>query len=83
VKDETFVGNIPRLIELVRRFLKIAFKDYYYLDISLGKFIKISEYPEDAWLEGMVNALCHRSYHLQGNRVYIKHFDDRIEISNS
>lgn len=83
VKDETFVGNIPRLIELVRRFLKIAFKDYYYLDISLGKFIKISEYPEDAWLEGIVNALCHRSYHLQGNRVYIKHFDDRIEISNS
>lgn len=83
VKDEIFAGSIPRLIELVRRFLKIAFKDYYYLDISLGKFIKISEYPEDAWLEGVVNALCHRSYHLQGNRVYIKHFDDRIEISNS
>ncbi len=36
-----------------------------------------------AWLEGIVNALCHRSYNLQGNCIYIKHFDDRIEISNS
>jgi ATP-dependent DNA helicase RecG len=41
------------------------------------------EYPEEAWLEGIVNALCHRSYNIQGNSVYVKHFDDRLEISNS
>ena len=41
------------------------------------------EYPEEAWLEGIVNALCHRSYNIQGNAIYIKHFDDRFEISNS
>lgn len=31
----------------------------------------------------MVNALCHRSYNVQGNSIYIKHYDNRIEISNS
>lgn len=30
-----------------------------------------------------MNALCHRSYNLQGNPVMIRHFDDRMEISNS
>lgn len=58
-------------------------KDYFYLDIESGRFIKIPEYPEEAWLEGIVNALCHHSYNIQGNAIYNKHFDDRLEISNS
>lgn len=83
VKDEVFNGCIPRQIEFWKRFIYTSLKDYYYLDMTLGKFIKISEYPEEAWLEGIVNALCHRSYNIQGNCIYIKHFDDRLEISNS
>jgi len=83
IKDEKFYGCIPRLIELLKRFIYASLRDYYYLDIEEGKFIKISEYPEEAWLEGLVNALCHRSYNIQGNCIYIKHFDDRLEISNS
>lgn len=83
IKDERFENNIPNLIDELRLFLKASFKDYYFLDITQGKFIKVPEYPEAAWLEGIVNALCHRSYNVQGNAVYIKHFDDRIEISNS
>ena len=83
IKDEKFYGCIPRLIEILKRFIYASLRDYYYLDMNTGKFIKISEYPEEAWLEGVVNALCHRSYNLQGNCIYIKHFDDRLEISNS
>lgn len=83
IKDERFENNIPNLIDELRLFLKASFKDYYFLDITQGKFVKVPEYPEAAWLEGIVNALCHRSYNVQGNSVYIKHFDDRIEISNS
>ena len=52
-------------------------------DMETGKFKKVPEYPEEAWLEGIVNALCHRSYNVQGNSIYIKHFDNRLEISNS
>ncbi len=83
VKDEKFFGCVPRLIEILKRFIYASLRDYYYLDMNTGKFMKVSEYPEEAWLEGVVNALCHRSYNLQGNGIYIKHFDDRLEISNS
>ncbi len=83
VKDERFENNIPRLIDEIKSFLKASFKDYYFLDIESGRFKKVPEYPEEAWLEGIVNALCHRSYNVQGNAIYIKHFDDRLEISNS
>lgn len=83
IKDERFGNNIPRLIEEIRAFLKASFKDYYFLDIDTGRFIKVPEYPEEAWLEGIVNALCRHSYNVQGNAIYIKHFDDRAEICNS
>lgn len=83
IKDERFENNIPKLIDELKVFLKASFKDYYFLNIDIGKFIKVMEYPEEAWLEGIVNALCHRSYNIQGNAIYIKHFDDRLEISNS
>ena len=83
IKDERFENNIPRLIDIIRTFLKTSFKDYYFLDMEQGKFKKVPEYPEEAWLEGVVNALCHRSYNVQGNAIYIKHFDNRLEISNS
>lgn len=83
VKDERFETNIPNLIDELKAFLKASFKDYYFLDMEIGKFRKVPEYPEEAWLEGVVNALCHRSYNVQGNSIYIKHFDNRLEISNS
>jgi ATP-dependent DNA helicase RecG len=83
VKDERFEQNIPWIIGHVKNFLKATLKDYYFLDIETGRFNKVPEYPEEAWLEGIVNALCHRSYNVQGNAIYIKHFDDRLEISNS
>lgn len=83
IKDERFENNIPRLINELKLFLRASFKDYYFLDMQLGKFRKVPEYPEEAWLEGIVNALCHRSYNIQGNSIYIKHFDNRLEISNS
>ena len=83
IKDERFENNIPRLIVEIKQFLQTSFKDYYFLDITSGKFENVPEYPQEAWLEGIVNALCHRSYNIQGNAIYIKHFDDRLEISNS
>jgi ATP-dependent DNA helicase RecG len=83
IKDHRFENNIPNLIDEIKIYLNTSFKDYYFLDINEGKFKKVPEYPEEAWLEGIVNALCHRSYNSQGNSVLIKHFDDRLEISNS
>ncbi len=83
IKDERFEKCIPRLIEVLQRFIYASLRDYYFFKVAEGKFVKIPEYPEEAWIEGIVNALCHRSYNIQGNPVLIKQFDDRIEISNS
>lgn len=83
VKDQIFTGPIPLLIEKLKNFLAFSLEEYYYLDQETGKFDSSLEYPEAAWLEWIVNALTHRSYHRQGNPIMIKHYDDRLEISNS
>ncbi|MDF1659400.1 MAG: ATP-binding protein [Verrucomicrobiales bacterium] len=83
VKDQRFEANIPTLIRQLEAFIEASLRDFYFLDMSNGKFVQIPEVPKEAWLEGIVNALCHRSYNLQGNPVMIRHFDNRLEILNS
>lgn len=83
VKDQRFEGNIPTLIGRLEDFVEASLRDFYFLDMSTGRFEKIPEVPKEAWLEGVVNALCHRSYNLDGNPVLIRHFDNRLEIQNS
>jgi ATP-dependent DNA helicase RecG len=47
-----------------------------------GKFGDVPLVPEDAWLEGIVNAAIHRSYSAAGDHIRVEVFDDRIEISS-
>jgi ATP-dependent DNA helicase RecG len=47
-----------------------------------GRFEEIPLVPEDAWLEGIVNAVVHRSYSLAGDHVRVDVLDDRIEITS-
>lgn len=42
--------------------------------------VELPDYPENSILEGLVNALIHRSYLEIGSEVHIDIFDDRIEI---
>lgn len=42
--------------------------------------IEMPDYPERSILEGLVNALIHRSYLELGSEVHIDMFDDRLEI---
>jgi ATP-dependent DNA helicase RecG len=46
---------------------------------STGRFERIGLVPRDAWLEGLVNAVIHRSYSISGDHIRIEIFDDRIE----
>ena len=50
--------------------------------IAGGKFGGVPLVPEDAWLEGIVNAAIHRSYSVSGDHIRVEIFDDRIEISS-
>ncbi len=47
-----------------------------------GRFGDVALVPEDAWLEGLVNAVIHRSYSLGGDHIRVELFDDRIEIES-
>jgi ATP-dependent DNA helicase RecG len=47
-----------------------------------GIFEDIPLVPDDAWLEGIVNAAIHRSYSMVGDHIRVEIFDDRIEISS-
>ncbi|PWV73179.1 ATP-dependent DNA helicase RecG [Prauserella marina] len=38
--------------------------------------------PRDAWLEGLVNAVIHRSYSLAGDHVRVEIYPNRIEIES-
>ncbi|MFN8121308.1 MAG: ATP-binding protein, partial [Thermoleophilia bacterium] len=47
-----------------------------------GRFGPVGIVPEDAWLEGLVNAVIHRSYSVMGDHIRVEIFDDRIEIES-
>jgi ATP-dependent DNA helicase RecG len=47
-----------------------------------GRFVLQGLVPEPAWLEGIVNAVVHRSYSLGGDHVRVEIFDDRIEVES-
>lgn len=47
-----------------------------------GRFEARPIIPRDVWLEGLVNAVLHRSYSMAGDHVRVEIFPNRIEISN-
>ena len=47
-----------------------------------GRFEDVPMIPTDAWLEGLVNAVVHRSYSIGGDHVRVELFPDRIEITS-
>lgn len=47
-----------------------------------GRFEPAPLIPRDAWLEGLVNAVIHRSYSMMGDHVRVEIFPHRIEISS-
>lgn len=79
VKELMLEEPIPRLIESTKSILKNQLREFQRLDEN-GKFVRIDEYPKFAWLEGVVNAITHRSYSNQGDCIRISMFDDRLEI---
>ncbi len=55
-------------------------REFTVLDPKTGLFKTQPEYPEFAWLEGIVNAVVHREYAMTGNYIRVTMYDDRLEI---
>lgn len=81
VKEVNIEKALPRLIEEARDLLESQMREFQQLERN-GVFKKIPEYPAFAWLEGLVNAVAHRDYSIQGDHIRISMFDDRIEFSS-
>ena len=79
VKDQTFALPLYKVIIKAQEFIKTQLRDFTHLGDD-GKFVTVSEYPEFAWTEGLVNAVTHRDYSISGEYIKVFLYDDRLEI---
>lgn len=80
VTSNRFNGNIPKTIDYVLSFVKQRM-NHSLIKQSEGR-INIDAFPERALFEGIVNAVAHRDYYLDGTQIQVEMFKDRLEISS-
>lgn len=80
IKDISLDFPLLKIIQETKNVVSLQLRDFLLLSKESGKFITIPEYPEFAWLEGIVNAVTHREYAFQGNYITIAMYNDRLEI---
>lgn len=79
VKDLTLEKPLHKILSEGKLFLANQMREFQQLTKD-GVFKRIPEYPEFAWLEGLVNAVTHRDYSIHGDHIRVSMFDDRIEF---
>jgi ATP-dependent DNA helicase RecG len=81
IRDERIEGPIARQLIAAREVVRGEQPRRRALT-ERGTFGDVMLIPEDAWLEGIVNAVIHRSYSLAGDHIRVEIFSDRIEITS-
>ena len=82
IRDLSIDEPIPLLIKKARDFIATQLREFTALDAKTGRFQVVPEYPEFAWLEGLVNAVTHREYAMSGSFIKVSMYDDRLEIES-
>ena len=82
IKDINIECCLLKIVDKVREVISLQLRDFMILNRETGKFMSVPEYPEFAWLEGIVNAVTHREYAFQGNYIMVAMYDDRLEITS-
>ena len=80
VKDRVIQGTILDVIENCAATIEASLRDF--TTFKDGKFHTRPEYPRDAWYELIVNACAHRSYHAKTAPIFVRMFDDRLEVES-
>lgn len=75
-----FSGNLTESIEYALSFLNQRMN--HSIIKTDNSHINIDSYPGRALFEGIINALVHRDYFLDGTQIQIDMFKDRLEISS-
>lgn len=81
IDDERIEGPIPTALIAARATID-RLQPVRRALTSSARFERVPLVPEDAWIEGLVNAAVHRSYSLAGDHIRVEIFDDRMEISS-
>ena len=81
IKDVTIEGPLHRVISEGQALIRAQMREFQRLGED-GKFIRVPEYPDFAWLEGLVNAVTHRDYSIAGDYIRVSMYDDRLEFSS-
>lgn len=82
IKDINIEYPILKIIDKAKEFIATQLREFTGLNHKTGMFQIVSEYPEFAWLEGIVNAVAHREYGMAGSYIKVTMFDDRFEIQS-
>jgi ATP-dependent DNA helicase RecG len=82
IKDYSIDLPLLRIINSAKDYISAQLRDFMAMDPKTGRFQTVPEYPEFAWLEGIVNAVTHREYALAGDYIKVTMFDDRLEIQS-
>jgi ATP-dependent DNA helicase RecG len=80
--DIRIEGPIPLVIQRARNEIDKLIPRRRALSAASGSFEPTPLIPPDAWLEGLVNAVVHRSYSLGGDHIRVEIYPDRIEIES-
>lgn len=79
--DHRCEGPIPHVLHDAAAAIEAAVPKRRALGPS-GRFEAMPLVPRDAWLEGLVNAVIHRSYSAGGDHIRVEIFPNRIEIES-
>lgn len=80
LSSNTYKGNIINSIFYIMDYVNARMnhslikKDTYRVDIDA--------YPNRALFEGIINAIAHRDYYIDGSQIQVDMFKDRLEISS-
>lgn len=75
-----FNGNITSTIEYIMDFVKQRMN--HSMIKREDERVNIDSYPARAIFEGVINAVAHRDYYLDGTQIQVDMFRDRLEISS-
>jgi ATP-dependent DNA helicase RecG len=75
VKDDLFI-QFNEAVAFLKKHLNVR------SEIRGFDRFDIYEIPLDALREAVVNAIVHRNYAIKGTSIYVRVFDDRVEIEN-
>ncbi len=80
INDQTFKGNLLKLLDDATTFIKENTKQGY-IKTPSGRE-KLISYPDRAITEALVNAFVHRDYYINGSQIDIDIFKDRLQITS-